>query len=441
MMETKLKTWMGMTLLTGMLMGHADTMTAQVSNGQQAGTAVTEPIKLPTLKAPKGKEIYIPKDLKDNDFTDPESKWSFARCAYTEDIIIFWEKPFGHDLSQAPDLEGHNMKVDLQNLLLRIQSFYDFYKDELQFIKPGSNADRYRMMVMLNYSLEGTAYGGDYDGVIGALWISPNRVQDEKLNCIAHELGHSFQSMIACDHQGESWGGGGIFEMCSQWMLFNVNPEWPTDENYHWKAFIDHANLRFLDGENIYHSPYLLEYWSLKHGKTVIGDLFRAGKRGEDPASTYMKMFNMTNGDFAKEAVDCYSRLLTFDFPGKHQANKKYAGEFVNQKPLQVFGANVIKLDTNGKPAVKVKFNGDDKKDGYAYRLVAVKNNAKAVYGDIATGTKGELKMNLPADTKGVYLVITGYPLGEYKPYTFNPYDEDSKPEEPHIYKYQFKTK
>ena len=43
------------------------------------------------------------------------------------------------------------------------------------------------MMVMLDYSLEGTAYGGDYDGQIGALWIAPNRVQDVPLNCIAHE--------------------------------------------------------------------------------------------------------------------------------------------------------------------------------------------------------------------------------------------------------------
>ena len=187
--------------------------------------------------------------------------------------------------------------------------------------------------------------------------------------------------------------------MCSQWMLWNVNPEWPTDENYHWKAFIDHANLRFLDGENIYHSPYLLEYWSMKHGLTVIGDLFRAGKRGDDPASTYMKMFNLSNEDFAKEAVDCYSRLLTFDFPSKHEANKKYAGEFVNQKPLQVFGANIVKLDTQGKPTVKVKFTGADQNDGYAYRLVAVSDQAHATYADSATGAKSVLKMNRPADT------------------------------------------
>lgn len=388
------------------------------------------------LTAPSGKEIYIPKDLRSNDFTSPDSKWSFSRCAYTDDIIVFWEKPFGNDLSKAPDLEGHNMKVDLPNLLTRLQAFYNYFKNDLQFIKPGSNADRYRMMVMLNYSLEGTAYGGDYDGVIGALWIAPNRVQDQKLNCIAHELGHSFQSMIACDKQGESWGGGGIFEMASQWMLFNVNPDWPTDENFHWRAFIDNANLRFLDGENIYHSPYLLEYWSMKHGLTVIADLFRAGKPGDDPASTYMKMFHLSNRDFAIEAADCYSRLITFDFPGKHEANKKYSGELLNDKPLQTFGANVIKLDTKGKKSLTVKFHGD-KNDGFAFRIVTVNGKQEASYSDICTKANGKLKMDIPADAKDAYLVVTGYPLGEYKPYNFNPYSHE-KPETPHVYKYSF---
>lgn len=390
------------------------------------------------FEAPKGKEVYIPADLKENDFTKEDSKWSFARCAYTDDVIVFWEKPFGKDLSKAPDLEGHNMKVDLNNLLTRIQSFYDFYKNDLKFIKPGSNADRYRMMVMLNYSLEGTAYGGDYDGVIGALWIAPNRVQDKKLNCIAHELGHSFQSQISCDKQGKGGMLGAFFEMTSQWMLWNVNPEWPTDENYHWKAFCENANLRFLAGENIYHTAYLEEYWSMKHGLPVIADVFREAMPGDDPASTYMRMFNMSNEDFAREAVDCYSRLLTFDFPGKHEMNKKYAGEFVNQKPLQVFGANVIKLDTKGKKTVKVKVAGEDKNDGFAYRLVAIHGDAEATYGDIVTKQKGTASLTLPADTKGVYLVVTGYPLGKYEPYTFNPYSEE-KPAEPHIYTYNIK--
>ena len=434
-----MKNYMKIAVVTLLCASSANMAKAQTKLEDQPQTAMTEKVKELMYVAPKGKEIYIPSDLKDNDFTKPNSKWSFARCAYTDDVIIFWEKPFGSDLSKAPDLEGQNMKVNLPNLLTRIQSFYDFYKNDLKFIKPGSNADRYRMMVMLNYSLEGTAYGGDYDGVIGALWIAPNRVQDEKLNCIAHELGHSFQSMIACDKQGKGGMAGGFFEMTSQWMLWNVNPEWPTDENYHWKDFIKHANLRFLDGENIYHSPYLLEYWSMKHGLTVIADVFREGMRGEDPASTYMRMFSLSNEDFAKEAVDCYSRLLTFDFPGKHEMNKKYAGEFVNDKPLQVFGANVIKLDnTKGKKTVKVKFAGSNKEDGYAYRLVAVKNNAEAAYGDIMTGQKNTLKLTLPADTKDAYLVVTGYPLGEYEPLTFHRPNGNEKPEEPHTYTYTY---
>jgi len=401
-----------------------------------------------SYSAPQGKAIYIPRDLRSNDFTKPSSKWSYARCAYTDDIIVFWEKPFGDDLSKAPDLQGKNMKVNIGNLLQKLQSFYNFYKNDLEFIKPGSNAERYRMMVMLNYSLEGTAYGGDYDQTIGALWIAPNRVQDSKLNCIAHELGHSFQSQITCDKQGEAWGGGGIFEMTSQWMLFNVNPEWPTDENFHWKDFIKNAHLRFLDGTNIYHSPYMLEYWSMKRGKTVIADLFREGKRGEDPMSTYMRKFNLTTEDAAIEAVDCYSRLLTFDFPGKKAANQQYAGEFLNNSPLQMYGANVIKLNIESmKDVVKkgnaatlsLSFEGKNPNDGYAYTLVSMSEGNFPHYQDIKTDTNGNLSLPIMRDTKDVYLVVTGYPKDKYKPYTFNPYDRNAKAEEPHIYQYEYK--
>jgi hypothetical protein len=139
---------------------------------------------------PSGKEIYIPEELRDNDFTDRESTWSYYRMACTPNVVCFWEKGFGDDLSKAPDLDGLPMTVDLDNLLARVEYFYNVYRDMMGFLLPGSKAERYRMMVMLKYSLEGTAYGGCYDDVIGALWITPNRVQDKTLNCIAHEIGH-----------------------------------------------------------------------------------------------------------------------------------------------------------------------------------------------------------------------------------------------------------
>ena len=93
------------------------------------------------------------------------------------------------------------------------------------------------MMAMIQYSLEGTAYGGDYDQVIGAFWATPNRLQDKRLNAVAHELGHSFQLQSIADGEGVAWGGNGIFEMGAQWMLWQVNPHWIDDETYHWDAF------------------------------------------------------------------------------------------------------------------------------------------------------------------------------------------------------------
>ena len=396
------------------------------------------------LKAPEGKEIYIPKDLRSNDFTHADSKWSYARMAYTGDIIVFWERPFGPDLSQAPNLEGHNMKVDISNLLDRLQSFYDFYKHDLKFIKPGSKADKYRMMVMLNYSLEGTAYGGDYDGQIGALWITPNRVQDKKLNCIAHELGHSFQSQIGCDGEGLSWGGGGIFEMTSQWMLWQVNPQWTTDENYHWCGFIDHHNLRFLAGENIYRSPYVLEYWSMKHGLTTMGDLFRAGRRGEDPASTYMRLYSLSLDQMNSEMLDCYSRLVTFDFPRVKKSHCRFAGQLITPmaKPQhqgkalvlqpredmipETWGFNVIELNmVPGRKSATIQFEGlsQDPNATYKARWVTVRNG-QAEYGPILSGHK--FKLTVPSQTDGKhYLVVVGCPKTDYKPYTFNPYEQD----------------
>lgn len=209
----------------------------------------------------EGKAIYIPKDLREMDLNSPDSKWSFKRMVSTPDVALFWAKEFGDDITQAPDLDGHNMKVDLANLMARLQRFYDYFYHDLKFVKPGTKADKYKMMVMLDYSLEGTAYGGDYDGQIGALWIAPNRVQDKMLNCIAHELGHSFQLQISCDGEGDAWGGCGFYEMGAQWMLWQVNPDWQTDENFHLNAFRDLTHKAYLHIDNIYHSPYVIELW------------------------------------------------------------------------------------------------------------------------------------------------------------------------------------
>ena len=221
------------------------------------------------------KAVFLPDSLRIYDLNDTASRWCWQRSAQTDDLVFFWEKGFGDDLARAPQLDGHDMRVDLPNLKSRVQHFYRYFRDTLRFTLPGSKADRYKMMVMLHYSLEGTAYGGTYDNFIGALWVAPNRIQDRKLNCLAHELGHSFQLQIPADSVGDAWGGSGFFEMASQWMLWQVNPDWIKDEYYHFEAFRKLTHKAFLHLDNIYHSPYVLEYWAELRGLPSIGELFR----------------------------------------------------------------------------------------------------------------------------------------------------------------------
>lgn len=401
---------------------------------------------------PEGKAIYIPRDLRNNDFESDTAQWSFHRMACTENVVVFWEKGFGNDLSKAPDLDGHKMTVDIQNLLGRLEYFYQTYRDQYKFTLPGSNAEKYRMMVMLNYSLEGTAYGGCYDNFIGALWIAPNRVQDKRLNCIAHELGHSFQIQIAADGKGHGIGGG-IYEMCSQWMLWQVNPEWTTDENYHWESFRKLFHKRFLDIENIYHSPYVLEWWSTLHGTTVIANIFRECRHDEDPVQTYMRLYDLSLKKMSDEMYDCYSHLLTFDYPRVQESHKQYACQLITPyvktgdekktfiKPKddfipETYGFNVIPLPlVTGKATKKVIFQGlgDSANDDFRFGVVVIDKDMKPIYSPMKKGFKGELTY---WNNNQAYLVVVGCPKEKYEPYTFNPYAKSEKKEE-HKFPYQ----
>ncbi|MCH5223045.1 MAG: hypothetical protein J1E82_03315 [Muribaculaceae bacterium] len=406
------------------------------------------------------KKIYIPKPSvahdtsgfdEDIEFGWDAEKWDKSRMVSTDNIVLFWAPAFGDNIATAPDFiqqteKGetvrHNMKVDLPNLLSKLENFYGFFQDSLQFTKPGSKANDYKMMVMLDYSLEGTAFGGDYDQEIGTLWIAPNRVQDERLNCIAHELGHSFQSQIICDGEGEAWGGNGFFEMTSQWMLWQVNPEWQKDENYHLQAFSDLTHKAFLHLDNIYHSPYVIELWGEKHGRPFIAELFRQGKKGEDPAMTYMRLNNLSQKDFNDEMFKNYARLVNWDIDRVRDYTRGYTDiwhtEFndpekgwqrISQKNApENYGFNVIPLEVPapGKN-LTVEFKGEagapgyvsknPEKAGWRYGFVAVDKNGKEIYGEMQDKAKGKVTFKTPksGDIEKLWLVVMGAPTEHWQ--------------------------
>ena len=365
------------------------------------------------------KQVFIPEDMKGMNLQSDTSKWSMKRSLQTDDIIVMWEKGFGNDLSNPPALEGKPMKFDLQQLTRRVQQFYDYYRDTLQFLSPGSKAEKYKMMVMVNYSLDGTAYGGTYDDFIGALWVAPNRIQDATMNCMAHELGHSFQLQIPADKAGEAWGGSGFYEMTSQWMLWQVNPWWLRDENYHFEDFKRLTHKAYLSMANIYHSPYVIQWWSDLHGKPSIADLYRNGKRGEDPVITYKRLYRLSQRQFCDEMFLGYQHLLNFDFKHARKETRPYACTFDSpvkdlgggwQAPvdtLEEYGFNAIRLDhlSADRPLKKVSVRVQGKQLRYGF--VAVTATGKSIYSPVNASS-----FVLPKDEKvaHLYLLVMGAP-------------------------------
>lgn len=391
-----------------------------------------------TVCPPEGKAIYIADELKNNDFSNKNSQWYWGRSKATDDVILFWAKGFGDDLSKAPSLEGQNMTVDADNLLKKVQEFYDFYYNELKFVKPGTTkADKYRMMVMLDYSLEGTAYGGNYDNEIGALWVAPNRVQDKNMNAVAHELGHSFQFQILADGEGDAWGGSGFYEMTSQWMLWQVNPKWTDDEYYHFEAFRDLTHKAYLHMDNIYHSPYVIEFWGEKHGLPFIAELYRKGKRGEDPVDTYIRETGISQEEFNDEMWHNYARLVNFDIDRVREYTRHLTSGWKTQltdagdgwkrvaknNAPECYGFNIIPVTVPAAgETVKVDFKGEADASGYLthskqfagwrYGLVAVDSDDNAIYGEMRKDAEGSVSFTAPADRKieRLWLVVMGAP-------------------------------
>lgn len=385
------------------------------------------------------KKLYIPKDLQGMNLKADTSKWSLNRIIETDDLIFMWERGFGNDVSNPPQLKGHDMSFNLQNLRDRIQTFYHFFRDTLGFVTPHyqSKADHYKMMVMVNYSLDGTAYGGTYDNFIGALWVAPNRIQDTKMNCMAHELGHSFQAQIMADSIGQCWGGTGFFEMASQWMLWQVNPDWITDENYHFEAFKTLTHKAFLHMDNIYHSPYVLQWWSDLHGRQFIAELFRQGVIGEDPVMTYKRMNGLSQSAFCDEIFRGYQHLVNFDFTHAYKETRQYAATFNTEletcsngwlRPKSLpegYGFNAIKLDDRvnlNSPIFHLHLRGNQLRYGF----VGITTNGESIYSDVNATSFTSNGQPL----KHLYLIIMGAPehhadvmthgnTPEYKQYSY----------------------
>lgn len=383
-----------------------------------------------------GKEVLLPPDIyrvpKDNDFNHPDSEFCFQRSKATDNFVLFWAKEYGADpMTNAIA----NRRFDPDAFLQECDRFYDYYVHTLKWVDPEkSYATKYKFLLFVLGGNEGTAFGGTVGDKIGAFWTPATRINRPPYGVAAHELGHSFQALVRADGAA-SFSGGSIHEMTSQYMLWQVYPEWLTFENYHLNDFMKATHLAFLHEENQYHCAQVLEYWSEKRGVGFIGKMWREVQRGEDPVMTYQRLTGITQAQFNDEIFDAARRFVTWDLPRIEKVAARYANQHFTtltniapgwyqiaaDKVPQNYGYNAIQLQVPAAGTkVKIDFKGLAGAEGFStvrpenagwrYGFLAAKTDGSRVYSDTFAQSPGTAEFPVPTDTKHLWLVVTGAP-------------------------------
>lgn len=380
-----------------------------------------------------GKEVLIPAKIwripEGNDFNNPESDFSHHRKLESENIVIFWSREFGADPMKNPE---EKKRFDVRNASEELERFYDYYVNVLKIVEKGASlSDKYKILLFVIGGDEQTAFGGGADDV-GCLWTPAVRMSKAPYGALAHELGHSFQYLAGKD-SGRGFRSS-VMEMSAQYMLWQVYPEWMTFENYHLVSYLQKTHFAFLHGTNMYHSPYVIEYWSDRHGKDFFGKLLRSPEQGEDPVMTYKRITGTSQEEFNDEIFDAARRFMTWDLPRVREVAAPYANRhksklvaepdgwyrIAEENCIQDYGYNGIRLEVpEAGKKVEVELQGLAGAPGYRairteaagwrYGLVAVKKDGSRVYGEVQR-KPGKAVFKVPAHTEYLWLVVSGAP-------------------------------
>jgi hypothetical protein len=398
-------------------------------------TETTSVVNVGDQKSFIKKELFLPAKVyripENNDYTKDESDYSFKRMVEGDNIAIFWHKEFGDDpTTNANERKRFDPKASLKEL----ERFYDYYVNNLKLVEKGNSlTDKYKMVVYVISGEGGTAFGGGTDNKIGMLWTPPGRINKQPYGVLAHELGHSFQYMMRADYG--TGPRGPIGEMSAQYMLWQVYPEWMTFENYHLVDFLKGTHYAFLHPYNTYHSPYVLEYWSNKHGIEFFGKLSRSTKEGEDPVMTYKRITGLNQEQFNDEMFDACRRFITWDMKRIKEVAKPYANQhkaelnavedgwyrIAKSNCPQNYGYNGIKLQVpKAGTKITLQFKGiagsegfnavKTDKAGWRYGFVAYKKDGSRIYSDVYKNADGKAKFKVPKNTEYLWLVVMGAP-------------------------------
>jgi len=446
-----------------------------IAKNDTSSVVVLKPSDIPDYA-----RYYKPQEFKDLDMLRSDSKWSFVRSKQSTHFIVFWAKDFGKDPNASTVPEA--MRVDVDDLLKKAETFYDMNVNTLKFADLGkgeSNLDKYKMEIYLLYQTDWLATGSGYDDIIGALWVNPSTCKPVG-SVIAHEIGHCFQYQVYADllasggipndfSRGFRYGfggngGNGFWEQSAQWQSFQSYPmEAFSSSNF--GVYAENYHRHICHEWQRYASYFIHYYWADKHGIDFIGKLWREAKSPEDPIQAYMRLNGLTVDQLNTELYDAATKFVSWDLDAIRANGSNYIGKLTykfyqladgtyqvaysrcpgstgyNVIPLNVPAAGTVLTTTftgltpgsalasgdpgqytdDSKVLTKTNYNSSlQTRAGWRYGYVALLSNGQRVYGEMNRKVSADVRFTVPEGCSKLWFVVLGAP----STYTPNAWDE-----------------
>ncbi|MBQ8463861.1 MAG: hypothetical protein IJ544_07090 [Prevotella sp.] len=392
-----------------------------------------------------GPGLYRPNYLRNNDFNNDNSQYSLNRSMQSDHFVVFWEKGFGNDPTKA----NARYAFSPADLLQRAEKIWEVNTHRLGFADPDSSPtlDTYKICMFVHYETAWRATGSGVDNKAGTLDVNPDAAKTEVTT--AHEIGHTFQYIVGCDHgTTHGWrygfgpnGSGGCawWESCAQWQAYKVYPEKQFADG--WSNYIYRtAHFNLLHEQIRYYNFYVQDYWCQLHGQDFIGRLWRESVYPEDPVEAYQRITGTSQEAFCDEMFDYARRAVTWDIDGIRERGRGLQDLYIMRMNsvddgwlqidstlcVQNYGYNVIRLNLSEEGReVKAEFKGiagakgfrayQVDKAGWRYGFVALLSDNSRVYGEMHAETESAVTFTVPDNAIRLWFVVSGAPKEHWR--------------------------
>ena len=296
------------------------------------------------------KTVYIPNswvyDSSTQEYTEggnSDLQWSYNRSKQTANCILFWQKGFGSDPASITDTD---LQFDPDVVLAVAETCYALNVNALGF-SCSNMLNKYKIIILMNYTKDWICYGGGYDFECSALWLNPSTVHPAG-HSLAHEVGHSFHYMCyaeAANYNHESSStintgfhlscgkGQAIWEQTAQWQAAQAYPELMFDQSY--PLFGNNANYAFSHEFMRYQSYWFL-YYLCQHYNDIqtVAKVWKQPMTGQtngdatDFCQALMALKSLTAAQFYELYFDYALHCATYDFDVAASYRDNYIGKF-----------------------------------------------------------------------------------------------------------------